>query len=352
MQPKNEKEASFIKGFLWPDLESVEDAEGHLATAAVIAGLYIFHLIFLIMGSAEFIGLRIMFVLLFVSLAYFSWNKKYWASAILAAIGILEAVYRFYLLIEYDISAVRATTFLIFVYSITISRSLFFLISQKRGPIYSNISFEGNNPSQKRTKNKSQNTNEMSFGKLPFYFLAVILILIFIGVFIDTKDAKKTSFEPKPVAYEFVKTKLTTYDEKLTDKMVSVTAVNDTGKIITQFLLEYKNGGCGNPANAVVASAQRKLKQNGYEPGPTDGIMGGRTVAALKRYQQKQAHLKVTGKLDDATLSALDINSNLGWKTTYVKNYLSPNGTINLNFHLPENPSNICFRVYASTVIK
>jgi peptidoglycan hydrolase-like protein with peptidoglycan-binding domain len=56
--------------------------------------------------------------------------------------------------------------------------------------------------------------------------------------------------------------------------------------------------------DASVEHAQQALKDAGHDPGSIDGVMGARTTAALKAYQQKQG-LPVTGQLDDATAAKL-----------------------------------------------
>ena len=56
--------------------------------------------------------------------------------------------------------------------------------------------------------------------------------------------------------------------------------------------------------DARVEHAQQALKDAGHDPGSIDGVMGARTSAALKAYQQKQG-LPVTGQLDDATAAKL-----------------------------------------------
>ena len=47
------------------------------------------------------------------------------------------------------------------------------------------------------------------------------------------------------------------------------------------------------------------LSKNGFDVGPIDGILGRRTSAALRDFQQQQ-QLTQTGKLDADTLRALD----------------------------------------------
>jgi len=56
--------------------------------------------------------------------------------------------------------------------------------------------------------------------------------------------------------------------------------------------------------DASVEHAQQALKDAGHDPGTIDGVMGARTTAALKAYQQNQG-LPVTGRLDDATAAKL-----------------------------------------------
>ena len=58
------------------------------------------------------------------------------------------------------------------------------------------------------------------------------------------------------------------------------------------------------PDRARIERAQQALKDAGHDPGAVDGVMGGRTTAALKAYQ-KQEGLEPTGRLDDATLTKL-----------------------------------------------
>ncbi|HEY0722785.1 MAG TPA: peptidoglycan-binding protein [Pyrinomonadaceae bacterium] len=58
------------------------------------------------------------------------------------------------------------------------------------------------------------------------------------------------------------------------------------------------------PAIMSVAQAQRRLAELGFDPGPPDGMPGGRTAAALRAFQQQRG-LDVTGRLDAATSAQL-----------------------------------------------
>lgn len=59
-----------------------------------------------------------------------------------------------------------------------------------------------------------------------------------------------------------------------------------------------------NAHDPLVKDVQRKLTTRGYEPGPIDGYMGGKTRQAIKQYQADNG-LTVTGKLDNVTISAI-----------------------------------------------
>jgi len=56
--------------------------------------------------------------------------------------------------------------------------------------------------------------------------------------------------------------------------------------------------------NPQVAELQHLLAGFGYHPGPTDGVMGGRTHEALRLFQRDH-HLPITGEFDKRTHEAL-----------------------------------------------
>ena len=53
---------------------------------------------------------------------------------------------------------------------------------------------------------------------------------------------------------------------------------------------------------AYVEEMQKALKEQGHDPGEIDGVIGPKTVSALKSYQ-RQHGLEETGRPDDATLT-------------------------------------------------
>src|SRR5262249_25019142 len=68
-----------------------------------------------------------------------------------------------------------------------------------------------------------------------------------------------------------------------------------------------KEKGAGKPTSGVtkekVKDVQAALMKEGFDPGPVDGIMGPRTMAALRNFQAHNG-LKVTGKLNTETENA------------------------------------------------
>ncbi|PID58201.1 hypothetical protein CSB45_03785 [candidate division KSB3 bacterium] len=59
-------------------------------------------------------------------------------------------------------------------------------------------------------------------------------------------------------------------------------------------------------ASALILSAQKQLRANGFNPGPLDGMWGAKTEAAIKKFQQAHG-LQITGTLDDNTKFALHL---------------------------------------------
>lgn len=66
-------------------------------------------------------------------------------------------------------------------------------------------------------------------------------------------------------------------------------------------------------SNDMTKRAQQALIAGGYDPGPADGAAGTQTVTAIRKFQADK-NIPVSGKLDDATLSALGLSG--GVQTT------------------------------------
>jgi peptidoglycan hydrolase-like protein with peptidoglycan-binding domain len=60
-----------------------------------------------------------------------------------------------------------------------------------------------------------------------------------------------------------------------------------------------------------IQQVQERLKAEGVDPGPVDGVMSPRTEAALRQYQEKHG-LPVSGAADEATLRRLQIPTTPG----------------------------------------
>jgi peptidoglycan hydrolase-like protein with peptidoglycan-binding domain len=64
------------------------------------------------------------------------------------------------------------------------------------------------------------------------------------------------------------------------------------------------DGTTNGRANGDVRAAQQALQEKGFNPGPIDGVMGPRTSAAVKEFQEKE-NLTATGQLDAETRARL-----------------------------------------------
>ena len=56
-----------------------------------------------------------------------------------------------------------------------------------------------------------------------------------------------------------------------------------------------------------VKTVQKALRDKSLDPGPIDGIMGSKTMAALKAFQKDQK-LTESGRLDDQTREKLGVS--------------------------------------------
>ena len=57
-----------------------------------------------------------------------------------------------------------------------------------------------------------------------------------------------------------------------------------------------------------IKSVQEALRDKGFDPGPIDGVMGRRTRAALRSFQQSK-NIKANGDLDADTFQQLGVSS-------------------------------------------
>jgi hypothetical protein len=64
---------------------------------------------------------------------------------------------------------------------------------------------------------------------------------------------------------------------------------------------------CTTSCQAGVMAVQQRLKQSGAYGGPTDGVWGPESAAALEQFQRAHG-LQVTGQLNQATVATLGLN--------------------------------------------
>ena len=64
-----------------------------------------------------------------------------------------------------------------------------------------------------------------------------------------------------------------------------------------------------------VTQLQEDLAKLGFDPGPVDGIFGGKTAAAVKAFQESVDALAVDGIAGPKTLASLKarVNADSGW---------------------------------------
>jgi peptidoglycan hydrolase-like protein with peptidoglycan-binding domain len=67
-----------------------------------------------------------------------------------------------------------------------------------------------------------------------------------------------------------------------------------------------KSGSMNGAGSEQVKSVQKALQDKGMDPGPIDGVMGPKTMAALKAFQKDQK-LTESGRLDDQTREKLGV---------------------------------------------
>ncbi len=111
--------------------------------------------------------------------------------------------------------------------------------------------------------------------------------------------------------------------------------------VLSACALPPQGSNSGRRTGAAITSfgehtrtAQQKLTQLGYSPGPVDGLGGKRTTTAVNAFQRAQG-LAVTGIVDDTLISALQFASSSGparnplapGDSQPVANSLAPGGT-------------------------
>ena len=128
---------------------------------------------------------------------------------------------------------------------------------------------------------------------------------------------KEPDFIPIPVPTERKKFYLTRVSTEWVGVNLVAELINDSKYFVSNITYRYKTNDCAIPTRAAVAQAQKTLNKKGFKAGSVDGRLGAGTRSAIVKFQEATSSLKVTKKLDDATLAALDINEEIGWKRAY-----------------------------------
>ena len=110
--------------------------------------------------------------------------------------------------------------------------------------------------------------------------------------------------EYETVTRRVVKTPATTRSIDIPAEFTTVTRRNLVRK---GGFTEWREIVCAsNVTTSMVRAVQDALRTRGYDPGPTDNVMGARTKAALVKYQKEEG-LPV-GNLDYETLKSLGVD--------------------------------------------
>jgi peptidoglycan hydrolase-like protein with peptidoglycan-binding domain len=122
----------------------------------------------------------------------------------------------------------------------------------------------------------------------------------------STKDTIKDKAEH---AKDAIKDKAESATDTIKDKAVRAKAkIKEKIAHARDTMRSKTERGDGRVAMSDTRAAQEALMTQGFDPGPIDGRMGPRTRAAVSDYQRKN-DLPVTGMLDDATMSKLNVRS-------------------------------------------
>ena len=161
---------------------------------------------------------------------------------------------------------------------------------------------------------------------------------------------KEPEFVPIPVPTELKKFHLTRVNVERNGTVLKAELINDSKYIVSRIAYHYKTNDCATPTRAAVVLAQKTLNKKGFKAGSSDGRLGARTRSAIEKFQKiyKRGRLKVTKKLDDATLIALGIDTEIGWKVAYSTSYHDLFGVIwsgesdELSFPVPNPGLDTC----------
>ena len=127
---------------------------------------------------------------------------------------------------------------------------------------------------------------------------------------VETKDKIKSKFDRDKAVEkkETLKDKAVDAKDTIKEKAVDAKdAIKEKTAAVKDKVKSKLSRDNDRPMAAMdVRNAQSSLKAKGFDPGPIDGVMGSRTVSALKQYQ-KSENLPVTGRMDRDTSAKLGV---------------------------------------------
>jgi peptidoglycan hydrolase-like protein with peptidoglycan-binding domain len=139
---------------------------------------------------------------------------------------------------------------------------------------------------------------------IPFV-CSLALAVVWVAGPVSATDVKEKAVETK----DTVKEKAVETKDTIKEKAVEA---KDTVKEKAHHAKEKMSNKMHRADDRMVMTdtraAQEALRAQGISPGPIDGRMGPRTRAAISDYQRRE-NLPVTGTLDDATMSKLNVRS-------------------------------------------
>ncbi|MBP7535218.1 MAG: peptidoglycan-binding protein [Chitinophagales bacterium] len=140
--------------------------------------------------------------------------------------------------------------------------------------------------------------------KLIRTFLLILLCVTFGQVAMAQQSNMQTSPKPKPKPV-----KMQPQNSSKPTKAAATTNTNTNAiKAETTPVTEATPAAAATPAptSGKVSQIQEALRAKGYDPGPTDNVLGAKTRAALTQFQ-KDNNLPV-GNLNVETMRALGVN--------------------------------------------
>lgn len=311
-----------LRSFLWPTIQSINDAKDSSQALGSILACYfaatnIFHGIYSSDAKSILLGL------VCCAAAYGIWYQKvYWLSALMGCLGVINSstiVYIKYLIIQNGGSpGAGAFTLLLLVYSVNTIRVYCLLTTYDRRNLvvgkqstspapYQNLSSK--NEFLKRSSDQESKTNENSPPKrnnnlVLWGVIVAFLALIYFAANKEKINGGTGSSALAPSAFK--ETELTTIAGRKYSYGWVFEIENNTEKLIKKVKIFWMPNKCGAKTVEEIRAIQNSLKQKGFDPGPIDGSWGRKTMTAMQRFQKSQG-LQITKSINLQSSIFLDV---------------------------------------------